>query len=118
MQCELPQAELGPAFVDYIRRLCRERVKVLCYLGIVLVSLPKSLFYYFLALRLGTAAFLLLALWMLRRPIGERWPSIFGMLTAVAVGGSISLMTRYLGGYESSYYAGLNLVFLSVSLIA
>src|SRR5436309_8812701 len=99
MQCELPQAELGPAFAEYIRRLCRERVKVLCYLGIVLVplfslldlfSLPTTLFYYFLALRLGTAVFLLLALLALRRPMGERRPSIIGMLTAVAVGGCIS----------------------------
>src|SRR5439155_8968852 len=44
-------------------------------------------------------------------------PSLIGILTAVVVGGSISLMISHLG-YESPYYAGLNLVLLSVSLIA
>jgi len=128
VEFELPQkAQLQQAFADHIRRLCRERVKVLCYIGIVLVPLfglldivlvPSSLFHFFLALRLGTAACLLVALFPLHRLFGERRPSLIGILTAVIVGGCISLMTRYLGGYESSYYAGLNLVLLSVGLIA
>ncbi len=128
MEFELPQkAQLQQAFADHIRRLCRERVKVLCYIGIVLVPLfglldhvlvASSLFHFFLALRLGTAACLLTALFALHRPFGERRPSLIGILTAVVVGGCISLMTRYLGGYDSPYYAGLNLVLLSISLIA
>ncbi len=127
MEFELPQkAQLQQAFADHIRRLCRERVKVVSYLGIVLVPLfslldlvlvPGTLFHFFLALRLGTAACLLMAIFSLHRPFGERWPSLIGGLIAVVVGGCMSLMTRYLGGYVSPYYAGLNLVFLAVSLL-
>src|SRR5216117_3841831 len=88
---ELEGPHLEQAFAEHIRRLCRERVNVLCYLGIVLVPLfslvdlalpPPSPFHFFLNLRLGTAAFLLLALLPLGRLVGERWPSLIGILTA------------------------------------
>ena len=43
MEFELPQkAQLQQAFADHIRRLCRERVKILCYVGIVLIPLSPA----------------------------------------------------------------------------
>ena len=40
LELELHQkARLQQAFADHIRPLCRERVKILCYVGIVLIPL-------------------------------------------------------------------------------
>ena len=36
---------------------------------------------------------------------------------SIQVGGIIALMTVYLGGFDSSYYAGLNLVIIGVNLL-
>lgn len=42
---------------------------------------------------------------------------IHGYLLSFQVGGMISLMTTDLGGFSSSYYAGLNLVIIGVNLL-
>ncbi len=120
------KAQLQQAFREHIRSLCYERVSVLYHLGIVLVPLfgildcfvaPDNLRYSFLILRVTTAAILLAILFVAYPTIGKRWPSFLGILGPPIVGGSISLMTFYLSGYESPYYAGLNLVILGVTLV-
>ena len=40
-----------------------------------------------------------------------------GIFLTLAVAAPIVLMTRFVGGYESSYYAGLNLIILAVSVV-
>lgn len=40
-----------------------------------------------------------------------------GVIILTNIGCAISLMIQFLGGYESSYYAGLNLVFLGMGLL-
>lgn len=118
--------QLQPAFRAHISSLCSERVVVLYYLGIVLLPLfgildyfvaPPHLFHSFLILRL-VAAVLLLAVLLVAYPlIGKQHPALLGIIGPPIVGGSISLMTVPMGGYESPYYAGLNLVILGVTLV-
>ncbi|MFY9269608.1 MAG: HAMP domain-containing sensor histidine kinase [Candidatus Manganitrophaceae bacterium] len=43
--------------------------------------------------------------------------NLLGAATAIMIGVTISLMVQYYGGYESPYYAGLNLVILGVSML-
>jgi GAF domain-containing protein/CheY-like chemotaxis protein len=119
--------QLQEAFRGYIQALCYERVKVLYHLGIVLVPLfgfldyiiaPPELLFSFLSLRLAAAVMLLGTLFVIYPTIGKKYPVFLGMLGPSIVGGSISLMIFiYLGGYESPYYAGLNLVILAVTLV-
>lgn len=42
---------------------------------------------------------------------------IHGYIVTLVVGGVIALMTVYLGGFDSSYYAGINLVIIGVNLL-
>jgi len=42
---------------------------------------------------------------------------LHGYIVSIIVGGVIVLMTRDLGGFNSSYYAGLNLVIIGVNLL-
>ena len=47
----------------------------------------------------------------------SRWSYVHGYIMSVQVGGFIALMTVALGGFNSSYYAGLNLVIIGVNLL-
>src|SRR6516165_880036 len=114
----LRQTQLQEAFREHIKGLCYERVKVLYHLGIILVPLfaildlvfvPSDLFFRFLVLRLSTSLVLLLVLFLAYPTLGKKSPRVLGVIGPPIVGASISIMTRFLGGYLSPYYAGLNL---------
>lgn len=120
------ERQLQTAFRAHINSLCSERVVVLYYLGIVLLPLfgildyfvaPPHLFHSFLILRLAAAVMLLAILLVAYPAIGKQHPALLGIIGPPIVGGSISLMTVPMGGYESPYYAGLNLVILGVTLV-
>src|SRR5262245_29347471 len=119
------ERHLQAAFRDHIRGLCSERVVVLYYLGIVLLPLfgildyfiAPPLFHSFLILRLFAAVILLAILLVAYPTIGKRHPTVLGVVGPPIVGGAISLMTVPMGGYESPYYAGLNLVILGVTVV-
>src|SRR2546430_1373411 len=126
METQQLKIQLHQAFREHIQGLCYERVRVLYHLGIILVPLfgfldnifaPLDLFLFFLTLRLSTSLILLLVLFAAYPTVGKRFPSLLGIVGPPIVGASISIMTRFLGGYESSYYAGLNLVILGMSLV-
>ena len=119
-------SRLQPAFRAHIKGLCAERVVVLYYLGIVLLPMfgildcfvaPPQLVHSFLILRLIAAVILLSILLVAYPAVGKKYPEVLGILGPPIVAGSISLMTVRMGGYESPYYAGLNLVILSVTLV-
>jgi len=120
------ERQLQQGFRAHIRSLCSERVVVLYYLGIVLLPLfgildyfiaPPHLLHSFLILRLAAAVILLAILLVAYPLVGKQHPALLGILGPPIVGGSVSLMTVPLGGYESPYYAGLNLVILGVTLV-
>ncbi len=118
--------QLQEAFRTHIKGLCSERVVVLYYLGIALLPLfgildyfiaPTPLLHSFLILRLVAAVILLAILLVAYPAIGKQHPALLGIIGPPIVGGSVSLMTVRMGGYESPYYAGLNLVILGVTLV-
>ena len=120
------ERQLQEAFRAHIKGLCSERVVVLYYLGIVLLPLfgildcfiaPAHLLHSFLILRLVAAVILLAILLVAYPAIGRQHPALLGIVGPPIVGGSVSLMTVPMGGYESPYYAGLNLVILGVTLV-
>ena len=117
---------LQEAFRAHIKDLCSERVVVLYYLGIALLPLfgvldyfiaPTNLLHSFLILRLVAAIILLSILLVAYPAIGKQYPAALGIIGPPIVGGSVSLMIVRMGGYESPYYAGLNLVILGVTLV-
>jgi len=127
MEAQQPNpVQLQQAFREHIQNLCYERVKILYYLGITLTPLfglldvvfaPPGLFFLYLMLRFGTSLVLFLILLFAYPTFGRRSPRMLGILGPVVLGVSISIPTCLLGGYESPYYAGLNLVILGMSLV-
>jgi signal transduction histidine kinase/CheY-like chemotaxis protein len=120
------ERQLRQAFAFHIKGLCSERVVVLYYLGIALLPLfglldyfiaPAHLLHSFLTLRLVAAVILLAILLVAFPAIGRQHPALMGMVGPSIVGGSVSLMTVPMGGFESPYYAGLNLLILGVTLV-
>jgi len=116
---------LTSAFHAYLREINIRQVRVYCVLAFTLVPLFSLLDYFtvsdhfwtFFRIRL-VCTMLLLFLFLLSftRP-GKRHIDIIGGMAPLLIGGIISLMIRFLGGYESSYYAGLNLVMLGVAML-
>lgn len=107
------------------KRLCNYRVKVACCLGIIFVPLfglldrftIPSHFLFFMKMRLAVSFILAIILLLHFTKIGARYPEILGILIFASVGIMIAHMTRYLGGYKSTYYAGINLLFLAMAIL-
>lgn len=74
------------------------------------ITLPAALFDRFLRLRAALTAALALQLVVIRLTRPGRLSVLHGYLFTLLAGGVLSWMTVELGGFDSAYYAGLNLV--------
>lgn len=116
---------LHDAFAAYLRQINTVRVRIACVLGFTLVPLFSVLDYFvirqhfetFLKIRLACTFITLFSFLVTFSPLGKKYINLIGGMTALLIGGAISLMIRYLGGYETSYYAGLNLVMLTITVL-
>ncbi len=109
-------------FELYHDGLTRSWASVVILLGVVLVpsfvaldwySVPREMFSRFAAAR-GITTALIFGQWIvlkLTRP--SRWSFVHGYVFTTLVGGCITWMTVALGGFDSSYWPGLNLVILT-----
>lgn len=80
-------------------------------------TLPEPLLPTFAIYRAASAVLALVQYLIVRSTKPTRWSYLHGYLVTLQVGGMIALMTTYLGGFTSSYYAGLNLVVIGVNLL-
>ena len=113
-------------FESYKLGIIHDWLRTLTVLAAILVPLffvldyllvPHSLLSRFGAYRLISTAIAVVQLIIVRRTQPSRWSYIHGYVMSIQVGGIIALMTVYLGGFDSSYYAGLNLVIIGVNLL-
>ena len=84
-------------------------------LDILLV--PHALLPRFGVYRFISMVIALVQLLIVRQTQPSRWSYLHGYIMSIQVGGFIALMTVSLGGFDSSYYAGLNLVIIGVNLL-
>ncbi len=113
-------------FDQFLNRIIHDWLKTLTFLVITLVPLffildyfivPRSLLGQVGIYRL-VATFIVIAQYIIiRLTEPSRLSYIHGYIVSIVVGGVIVLMTRDLGGFQSSYYAGLNLVIIGVNLL-
>ncbi|MFQ5787953.1 MAG: sensor histidine kinase, partial [Thermodesulfobacteriota bacterium] len=116
---------LNEQFKLEIRQLYNERIKVPCYLAIVLVPLFGFLdyilfpdkFIYFMSLRIGTSIVLAALLFLSYRQFGKDYSGTLAFAFYLSVALMISVMIRHTGGYNSPYYAGLNLLIVTIVVI-
>lgn len=112
-------------FEKEIQLLSISRIKVICILSIPFFPLfgildyfvtPQN-FRFFLFLRIFSATTNLVGLILCFRKNAEDYAYPLGALSILPMSFIISTMTRFTGGYTSTYYAGLNLMLLALSLI-
>ncbi|HUI72960.1 MAG TPA: PP2C family protein-serine/threonine phosphatase [Spirochaetia bacterium] len=113
-------------FADYRDGIVHEWLRTLTTLAVVLVPLffildyfvmpavllPRFAVYRFISTVLALAQFL-----VVRNTRPSRISFLHGYFISLQVGGIIALMTVDLGGFNSTYYAGLTLVVIGVNLL-
>ncbi|MDP2338587.1 MAG: LacI family transcriptional regulator, partial [Bacteroidota bacterium] len=80
-------------------------------------TLPANLLPKFAIYRLTSTVLTIMQFILVLNTKPSKWSYLHGYLLSLHAGGIISLMTMDLGGFSSSYYAGLNLVLIAVNLL-
>jgi phosphoserine phosphatase RsbU/P len=115
-----------PGYNEYLVRLIHDWSKSMYMVGFILVPLflildyftiPKELQLRFFNYRMGVTAALILQYFIIRLSRASRFSYFHGYLFNLVLGFMIVLMTVELGGFDSRYYAGLNLVIIGVGLL-
>ena len=105
-------------FDQFLNGIIHDWLKTLTFLVITLVPLffvldyfivPKNLLKQVAIYRLIATFIVIIQYVVIRMTKPSSLSYLHGYLVSVVVGGVIVLMTRDLGGFYSSYYAGLNL---------
>ena len=113
-------------FQSYQVGIIHDWLRTLTLLATVLVPLffildaiivPKPLLPRFALYRAISGGLALIQLFIVLATRPSRWSYLHGYLISAQVGGIIAFMTTTLGGFSSSYYAGLNLVVIGVNLL-
>ncbi len=91
-------------------------ILVLLFIPLDYFTIPDH-FRSFIILRVACSLTVLSIYFFSFTAIGRENSHLLGGATATFIGGIIASMIRFHGGYQSPYYAGLNLVILSVSML-
>ena len=112
-------------FESYLTSIIHEWLKTLTMLAFLLVPaflildyfiMPKELLQRFVIYRSVSTLIVIIQYAIVRQTRASKLSYIHGYVVSVNIGGMIALMTVDLGGFNSSYYAGLNLVIIGVNL--
>jgi sigma-B regulation protein RsbU (phosphoserine phosphatase) len=113
-------------FSQYLDNIIHDWSKTLTTLAYTLVptfflldyfTMPKELLPRFGVYRLISTLICLALYFVIRNTRPSNSSYYHGYFVSINVGGIIALMTVDLGGFNSSYYAGLNLVIIGVNLL-
>jgi sigma-B regulation protein RsbU (phosphoserine phosphatase) len=114
------------AFTPYLNRIVHEWSTTLAALCFVLVpiffildifTMPQHLLKKFALYRLIATIIPLLQYFFIKKTKPGKTSYIHGYLVSLIVGGVIAIMTIDLGGFDSRYYAGINLVIIGVNIL-
>ena len=112
-------------FESYLSSIIHEWLKTLTILAFLLVPaflildyfiMPKELLQRFVIYRSVSTLIVIIQYAIVRQTRASKLSYIHGYVVSVNIGGMIALMTVDLGGFNASYYAGLNLVIIGVNL--
>ncbi len=112
-------------FESYLSTNIHEVLKTLTALALILVpaffildfyTMPKELLQRFGLYRLTATLIIIVQYVAVRRTKPGKFSYLHGFFFSIVVGAMIALMTVELGGFNSRYYAGLNLVIFGVNL--
>lgn len=113
-------------FHEHINQITHSWLKTFLMLATVLLPLfgvldffvmPYENFIYFLYWRMGIGAIYFVLFLIIRNTSATSYSFVYGYIVGILASGLISIMTVSLGGFESGYYAGVNIVILVVNLL-
>ncbi len=113
-------------FNSYLNYVLHQWLKTLTMLGYTLVpfffildyfTAPRELVLRFGLYRLLSVAVIVTQYFIIRFTKPNSYSYIHGYFISINVAGIITIMTMHMGGFGSSYYAGLNLVMVAVNLL-
>jgi len=113
-------------FEKYLNEIIHNWLRTLSALAFTLVpifflldyfTMPPELLPRFGIYRLISTIIVLIEYFIIRQTKASDYSYYHGYFISINVGGIIALMTVDLGGFDSSYYAGLNLVIIGVNLL-
>ncbi|MFC1619726.1 PP2C family protein-serine/threonine phosphatase [Candidatus Neomarinimicrobiota bacterium] len=113
-------------FSAYLNSIIHQWLHTLATIGFILVPLffildnfmmPAELLPRFAIYRLVPTLIIILLYLIIRRTKPSRFSFLHAYAISIVVGGAIAQMTVDLGGFDSRYYAGLNLVIIGVNLL-
>jgi len=113
-------------FSQFLNGIIHDWLKTLTLLVITLVPLflildyfivPRHLLQRVATYRLIATLIVIAQYAVISMTSPSKFSYVHGYLVSIVVGGVIVLMTNDLGGFNSSYYAGLNLVIIGVNLL-
>jgi serine phosphatase RsbU (regulator of sigma subunit) len=122
----LPNSEISEDFELYLRVIVREGLQVLTIVAATLIPFFLLLDYYtqpyelhlrFAIYRGATTILVLVEFLIIRFTRPNRFYPIHGYLISAIISLMIVLMTADLGGFNSSYYAGLMLTIMAVNIL-
>ncbi len=111
---------------EYLHKIIHEWSLTLTALAFVLVPLffildyftmPADLLPRFALYRITATAIPVIQYFIIKKTSPGTFSHLHGYLVSLVVGGVIAIMTVNLGGFDSSYYAGINLVIIGVNLL-
>lgn len=116
----------GFRFQTYLNRILHDWLRVLTTLAFILVPMffildtfivPREVLTRVGLYRLASTLVLIAQYVIVRRGKPGKASYVHAYLVSINVGGIIAIMTVLLGGFNSPYYAGLNLVIMGVNLL-
>ncbi len=114
------------AFNSYLNEITYESLKILTLFGGILYSVfifldyiiaPPELFTSFAVYRFTACGLVFMQYIILRVSRPNRYTFLHGYLTSIIASTAIVIMIVRLGGFNSGYYAGLNLVIIGINLL-
>ena len=122
-----PQSAEGETRIsDYLDQLIHGWLKTLTILGFTLIPIffvldvfmmPRDLLPRFAGYRLAATAIIIAQYFSIRSMKPNPRSFLHAFVFSLVAGSMIALMTTDLGGFNSTYYAGLNLVMCAVNLL-
>ncbi|MEW6777955.1 MAG: PP2C family protein-serine/threonine phosphatase [Bdellovibrionota bacterium] len=120
------EASESRRLLEYTQALVHSWSATLAILALVLVPvfiildyfmMPPQLLTRFAIYRMIATVVVIIDYIVLRNSVPSRSSYLHGYVLTLVVGGAIVLMTSDLGGFNSTYYAGLNLVMIAVTIL-
>ena len=116
---------LAARYAREVQDALAARLRIACMLGVLLVPafglldafLYPDVFRTFLEIRLVVVLFLLAVLGVLGSGRGRRHAGALALLAVSVTGLAVVLMTAFVGGGSSPYYAGVNLTMLAAAVL-